>query len=96
LNVDSDDPDTDLYQITLNGTGTAAAVSDISVNINSASYENSGTFNFGTVLTGSSKKAVVDVHNNGTANLVLSGANPVQLIGGNLTDFSIRDIEPGR
>jgi len=100
MSITSNDPNiVGTYDIALQGNGSASNTADINVKVNGLSLDPGGGFDFGTVTTGSTKTARVDVYNNGSAILTL---DPIWLTGVNPSEYLINGsikgpitIQPG-
>jgi len=95
MSITSNDPNTPVYTITLQGNGSASNTPDINVKVNGLSLNPGGEFDFGTVSTGTTKTARVDVYNNGSANLTLPNAGPIWLTGVNPSEFLVNGAIKG-
>ncbi len=78
LNISSNDPDENPFQIQLGGYGTSPSVPDISANPTS--------WNYGNVTVGNYLEKTIVIKNDGTANLNVTATS---LTGTNATEFSI-------
>ena len=63
---------------------------DIHINVQSTEYASGSTYDFGTIMAGSSSQgAYFSINNRGNADLHLTGATPIQVSGVNAADFSV-------
>ncbi len=80
------------YRINLTGTGSAAAVPDINVNVGGSDYFSGSTYSFGSVVTGySSMPVTFSIQNVGAGTLYLSTLPNVTISGANASDFTVSD-----
>lgn len=84
LSIPNDDPNKNPFTLVLTGTGTAP---EINVKINGTSIASGGTYDFGSIYSGSSSSAIpVVIENTGTGNLSISAFG---ISGGNASNFTI-------
>ncbi len=69
LTINSDDADEAAYVISLDGTGSAAAVPDIDVSINGTEYLAGSTYDFGDIQQGDSGVVTLTITNSGSTDL---------------------------
>ncbi|MFW6139085.1 MAG: choice-of-anchor D domain-containing protein [Spirochaetota bacterium] len=71
LKIESNDPDEIPYRFTVSGTGSSTGVPDINVMQDSLTIQNGGSYDFGSVLVGTSKQVEFTVENKGTSDLIV-------------------------
>jgi hypothetical protein len=90
ITIISDDADEGTYTINFTATATASPVAEINVKAASASVASGDSYNFSSVLEGTSGTAVTfTIENIGTAALNLSGSPIVSIAGTDASDFSV-------
>ncbi len=78
------------HRINLTGTGSAAAVPDINLNVGGSDYFSGSSYDFGSVAAGSSSATInFTIQNVGDATLTLTGAPAVAVGGVNPTAFNV-------
>lgn len=83
LTISSTDPDENPYRINLTGTGVASTtpVADLDLAVNGGLVANNGSFDFGTVNSGTLVQKSLTVYNTGNAPLTITGATVTQPVG---------------
>ncbi len=90
ISIANNDADENPYNITLNGTGTAAATAEMNVKQNTTNIADAGSFSFGNVnMLSSSGILTFTIENTGDANLTLSGTPKILISGTHAADFAV-------